>query len=474
MRILQVTAELQPLVKTGGLADVLGSLPAAQRQLGHEVTVLMPGYASVLEAAGRLRPLPAAVLSRLGVRLLRGKLAGDVELLLIDQPDLYAREGGPYEDALGREWPDNDQRFAVLGRTAAALCREFGEIDVLHAHDWHAGLAPAYLRAWGIDCASIFTIHNLAYQGRFEHARYADTGLPEEFYRFDGLEYHDDWSFMKAALSYSDLITTVSPTYAREILRPEVGMGLHDLLNYRRRDLFGILNGVDYATWNPEIDPALPRNYSSSSLRGKQFNKKELQQALHLDQDPGMPLIGIVSRLTVHKGLDFAVDALAPLLAAGELQLALLGSGDPLLESEYERLARQYPQRCSVTIGYDEARAHRIFGGADAILIPSRFEPCGLTQMYGLRYGTLPIVRNTGGLADTVTGYGSGKRADATGFVFNAASILALKRTLKQVAKCYRQASLWRSLMQNAMSCEFGWDRAARSYIELYSRMTKA
>ncbi len=473
MRILHVAAEVQPLIKTGGLADVLGSLPAAQRALGQEVAVLMPGYPAVMQAAGRLKPLPAADSSRLGSRLLRGKLAGDVELLLIDEPDLYAREGGPYEDALGREWPDNDRRYAALGRIAAALCRESPDIDLLHAHDWHAGLAPAYLRAWNVDCASIFTIHNLAYQGRFAYDRFAATGLPAEFYRFDGLEFHGDWSFMKAALSYSDVITTVSPTYAREILQPDVGMGLHDLLNYRRRDLYGILNGVDYEIWNPENDPMLPRTYSGTSLRGKRFNKKKLQQALNLTDDPDLPLVGIVSRLTTHKGLDYALDALRPMLAAGELQLAMLGSGDPLLESEYERLARLYPRHCAVTIDYDETRAHRIFGGADAILIPSRFEPCGLTQMYGLRYGTLPIVRNTGGLADTVTGYRPGNRERATGFMFNTASALALRRTLKQVTKLYREASVWESLMQNAMRCEFGWDRAAKSYLELYSRISR-
>lgn len=472
MRVLHVSAEVQPLIKTGGLADVLGILPAAQRALGLEVSVLMPAYPAVIEAAGPLRPLSARAIDRIGTRLLRGRLDGGVELLLIDEPELYARPGGPYEDASGREYPDNDRRYATLGRVGAALCRHFSNIDVLHAHDWHAGLAPAYLRAWDIDCASCFTIHNLAYQGRYGYDRFAATGLPDDFYRFDGLEYHGDWSFMKAALSYSDVITTVSPTYAREILTPEAGMGLQDLLLYRRRDLYGILNGVDYSTWNPESDELLPRNYSSRSFEGKRYNKKRLQRELKLAEDSERLLLGVVSRLTPQKGLDFAHDALSPLLDAGRLQLVLLGSGDSGLESAYRELARRYPRDCAVTIGYDETRAHAIFGGADAILVPSRFEPCGLTQMYGLRYGTLPIVRNTGGLADTVSGFGAGGKQNATGFMFNTASALALRRVLNQAIKLYRQPREWRQLMRNAMRCEFDWERAAKAYLELYQRIT--
>ena len=344
MRILHVSAEVQPLIKTGGLADVLGSLPAAQRALGHDVAVLMPAYPAAVAAAGPLQPLPARDSEQLGMRLLRGKLAGDVELLLIDEPALYRRDGGPYEDAEGREWPDNDLRYAALGRVGAALCRHRGDIDLLHAHDWHAGLAPAYLRAWSIDCASCFTIHNLAYQGRYGHERFAATGLPDEFYRFDGLEYHGDWSFMKAALSYSDLITTVSPTYAREILRPAAGMGLQDLLNFRRRSLHGILNGVDYSIWDPAADSALPRNYSPRSLAGKRFNKSRLQRELGLAEDRERMLLGIVSRLTTQKGLDYAHDALAGLLDSGALQLVLLGNGEAALESAFRELARRYPR----------------------------------------------------------------------------------------------------------------------------------
>jgi starch synthase len=418
MWILHVAAEVHPLIKTGGLADVVGALPAAQRALGHEVAVLMPGYPAVWKKAGKLEPIDEfdAPGGR-RARLLRGKLAGDVDLLVIDQHELYGRPGNPYTDSDGRGWPDNHLRFALLGRVAAWLCRRFPQTEVLHAHDWHAGLAPAYLRADGTRCASCFTIHNLAYQGVYAHWEYAFTGLPEEFYRFDGLEFHGNWSFMKAALSFSDAITTVSPTYAREILRPELGMNLDSVLNYRRADLHGILNGVDYAS-----------GYSADRLAPKAEDKRALQQA----------------------------------------QLVLLGSGAHDLEQAFTELAARQPRNCAVRLGYDEDFAHRIIGGADTILVPSRFEPCGLTQLYGLRYGTLPIVRKTGGLADTVTGYNP-KTRGATGFVFETTSVLALQRILKRAIATYRDTPTWQGLMRNAMRRDFGWQRAAQAYVDLYA-----
>ena len=473
MWILHVAAEVHPLIKTGGLADVVGALPAAQRALGHEVAVLMPGYPAVWAKAGRLEPVETfQAPGGLRGRLMRGKLEGDVDLLVIDQHGLYGRDGNPYTDASGRGWPDNLRRFALLGWVAASLCRRFPQTDVLHAHDWHAGLAPAYLRAGGTRCASCFTIHNLAYQGIYGHWEYAQTGLPESFYRFDGLEFHGDWSFMKAALSYSDAITTVSPTYAREILTPDLGMNLDPVLNYRRSDLHGILNGVDYAVWNPETDTALERTYSVEMLDSKQDDKRALQRAMGVDIVPGRLLIGIVSRLTVQKGLDLVPAAIEQMLAADEVQLVLLGSGAGDLERVYTQLAVRYPDNCAVRIGYDEALAHRIIGGADAILVPSRFEPCGLTQLYGLRYGTLPIVRKTGGLADTVRGF-TPKARGATGFVFETASPLALRRILKRALGVYLDQPVWQALMRNAMQRDFGWQRAAGAYVDLYRRIAK-
>lgn len=469
MWILHVAAEVHPLIKTGGLADVVGALPAAQRALGHEVAVLMPGYPAVWKKAGKLEPIDEfdAPGGR-RARLLRGKLAGDVDLLVIDQHELYGRPGNPYTDSDGRGWPDNHLRFALLGRVAAWLCRRFPQTEVLHAHDWHAGLAPAYLRADGTRCASCFTIHNLAYQGVYAHWEYAFTGLPEKFYRFDGLEFHGNWSFMKAALSFSDAITTVSPTYAREILRPELGMNLDSVLNYRRADLHGILNGVDYAIWNPATDVALNSGYSADRLAPKAEDKRALQQALGLDVAAERMLVGIVSRLTVQKGLDLVPQAIEGLLAADEAQLVLLGSGAHDLEQAFTELAARQPRNCAVRLGYDEDFAHRIIGGADTILVPSRFEPCGLTQLYGLRYGTLPIVRKTGGLADTVTGYNP-KTRGATGFVFETTSVLALQRILKRAIATYRDTPTWQGLMRNAMRRDFGWQRAAQAYVDLYA-----
>ena len=473
MWILHVAAEVHPLIKTGGLADVAGALPAAQRALGHEVAVLMPGYPAVWEKAGKLEPIDEfdAPGGRRG-RLMRGKLAGDVDLLVIDQHELYGRSGNPYTDSSGKGWADNHLRFALLGRVAAWLCRRFPQTEVLHAHDWHAGLAPAYLRADGTRCASCFTIHNLAYQGIYAHWEYAFTGLPEEFYRFDGLEFHGNWSFMKAALSFSDAITTVSPTYAREILQPELGMNLESVLNHRHADLHGILNGVDYDIWNPETDAALESKYSVDKPAPKAEDKRALQQALDLEVVADRMLIGIVSRLTVQKGLDLVPPAIEKLLAAGEVQLVLLGSGARDLEQSYTELAVRHPRNCAVRLAYDEDFAHRIIGGADAILVPSRFEPCGLTQLYGLRYGTLPIVRKTGGLADTVKGY-TPKALGATGFVFETASALALQRTLKRALAVYRDKQAWQGLMRNAMQRDFGWQRAAEAYIDLYTHIAR-
>ncbi len=472
MRILHVAAEAHPLIKTGGLADVLGSLPAAQHALGHRVSVLLPGYRAVMAAAGTLEPGPT--LNPPGgpsIQLLRGELSAGVELLVLDQADYFDRPGGPYGDEQGNDWPDNHLRFALLGRAGAGLCLQDPAIDVLNAHDWHAGLAPAYLEAWGVDCASCFTIHNLAYQGRFAAVQYPDTDLPGEFYRYDGLEYHGDWSFMKAGLSYSDAITTVSPSYAREILQPQAGMGLHALLNYRRRDFVGILNGVDYRVWDPSRDAVLESNYSTKSLQAKQANKKYLQQSLRMEPASDRLLVGVVSRLTTHKGLDLVPAAIEDLLASGRMQLSLLGSGDAALEASFKQLASRYSQNCAVVIGYDEIEAHRIFGGADAILIPSRFEPCGLTQMYGLRYGSLPVVRKTGGLADTVIGYKAGNPDSANGLVFNTASVTALRRVLNRAVKLYTDRDLWKGLMRNAMRADFGWDKSARAYLDLYARL---
>lgn len=466
MRILHVAAEVAPLIKTGGLADVVGSLPAAQRKLGHDVTVLVPGYPGVIAQAGDLRS--DVGLSVAGAGLLRGKLDGDVELLVVEHNDYFNRPGNPYLNSSGQDWGDNHRRFALLGRIGAELSRQSPGFDVVHAHDWHAGLTPAYLEAAGEGPVSCFTIHNLAFQGNFTWSEFLETGLPEPFYQVDGLEYYGGWSFMKAGLNFSDVITTVSPTYAHEILTDEAGMGFAGLLRQRHKDLHGILNGVDYAVWSPALDAALPQPYDFETLEGKAANKAQMQSARGLSVDARCPLIGVVSRLTRQKGLDFALEALTGFVEAGCLQLLLLGTGDDDLEAGFAELAARYPKSCAVNIGYDETESHQIFGAADAILVPSLFEPCGLTQLYGLRYGTLPLVRNTGGLADTVTGFSGHNLASATGFQFAEPSAAALSRMLGQVTRQFNDIDGWRQLMQNAMTQDFSWKRSAERYLDLY------
>jgi len=473
LRILHVASEVYPLVKTGGLADVVGSLPVAQRRLGQRVTVLVPGYPAVKTGAGKLEVIdtlqtPFAV----EARLLRGRLGSGVELLVIDAPSFFDRPGNPYISPEGHDWPDNHRRFALLGWVAAWLCAGTGRFDLVHAHDWHAGLTAAYLQVGNSGVPCCFTIHNLAYQGRFGVQSYADTHLPWELYRFDGLEYHGDWSFMKAALSFSDRITTVSPSYAREILKPSHGAGLDTVLRHRRKQLHGILNGVDYQVWNPRTDPALVHHYSMDSLDNKARNKRDLQRGLGLQQAGDRPMVCIVSRLSEQKGLDLVPEAVEGLLASDKMQLVLLGTGEPHLERVFGEFGRRHAGNCSVMIDYNEKISHRLIAGSDAILVPSRFEPCGLTQMYGLCYGTLPVVRRTGGLADSVAGYHGRNRRQATGFDFQTASVNALRRCLGQVINTYRDAALWRQLVRNAMRQEFGWDRAASAYRDLYLQMS--
>ncbi len=472
MQILHVASEVAPLIKTGGLADVVGSLPAAQARLGHQVTVLVPGYPAVIERAGDLQRLTGFNFGAPGrAGLLRGKLPGDVELLIIDNPNYFSRPGDPYLDADGKEWPDNHRRFALLGRVGAELARTTHSVDIVHAHDWHAGLTLAYLDMLGGGPASCFTIHNLAFHGLYSPSQFLDTGLTEAQYHIDGVEYHGDWSFIKAGLNFSNAITTVSPTYAREILTPELGMGLDGLLNHRRAHLHGILNGVDYEVWSPANDALLPSHYDADSLRDKVENKTALRLETGLDQNSARPVFGVVSRLTRQKGFDFALDVISSLIQRNKLQLVLIGTGDAELETGFVELAARSPKHCSVRIEYDEAAAHRIFGGADAILVPSLFEPCGLTQLYGLRYGTLPVVRNTGGLADTINGYTGHNLDSADGFCFNLPTAIEFEQILNRVCEVYDDRPTWQQLMRNAMNRDFSWARSAKRYIDLYKSL---
>ena len=469
MRVLYVSTEVYPALKTGGLADVNAALPPALIRLGADVRFLLPGFPVLLQAAGALQSVAAveSTFTELPVHLLRGALHG-VPAYFIDHPEFYARPGSPYTDAQGRDWPDNHLRFALLGWIAARFADgtfEGWRPDIVHGHDWHAGLAPAYLAARGGDRpGSVFTVHNLSYQGQFPAKTFAELKLPPHFFGLDGIEFYGSVNFIKAGLHFADRITTVSPTYAREIQGAAQGCGMDGLLRSRAGALSGILNGVDPGEWDPERDPRISARYDREHLAGKAACKTALQQALGLKSGAAGPLFGVVSRLTTQKGLDLLL-AVLPQMIAGGGHFALLGAGDADLEQGFRAAAAAHPDAVAVRIGYDENLAHGIVAGADVIVVPSRFEPCGLTQMYGLAYGTLPLVRNVGGLADTVR---DAAQADGNGFVFDAASGEALGGALARIFALWRDQSLWSSVRRRGMDDDNGWEPSARRYRDLY------
>jgi starch synthase len=483
MKVLHVAAEVFPLVKTGGLADVVAALPVALAEQGADVRLLLPGLPAVLEGVQSPRPVIdiGACFGALRVRLLLARLPGSrLPVYVIDAPYLYRRGGSPYQDGLGEEWPDNLQRFALLGWVAAHLAADDADPqwvpDIVHAHDWHAAMACAYVAEHTpTQAASVLTVHNLAFQGLFPMHDWPTLGLASRLMSPTGLEFHGQLSFMKAGLKFADHITTVSPTYAREIATPEFGCGLDGVIRGRAGDVSGILNGIDPDVWNPATDAAIAQCYDTLAMAGKRACRRALQKELGLEADDEALLITLVSRLTSQKGLDLVLTALPDMLTAG-VQLAVQGTGDPAFEAAFRMAAQAHPGRVHVHIGYDEARAHRLVAGADAIAVPSRFEPCGLTQMYGLRYGTLPIVRRVGGLADTVTDATPQALADgtATGFVFDAATPAAMERCVRQAVELRARPAAWAAVMHTAMNQELSWAGPARDYMALYERLQAA
>lgn len=483
MRVLQVSAEFFPLLKTGGLADVAGALPLALAAAGQDVRVLLPGFPSILAGLSDITDV-ADVEAPWGqrARLRAGRIAApggvQVAAYVLDAPALYDRPGTPYEDASRQPYADNARRFALLGWAAARLARGLDpawQPDVVHAHDWHAGLAPAYLAfdaaAGGPHVGSVFTVHNLAYQGVFPPSDFAGLGLPPAAFDVNGLEYHGQLSFMKSGLYFSDRLTTVSPTYAREIQTPEQGCGLDGLLRGRSGVLTGILNAVDDTVWDPGTDPLLPHPYDVRRPGGKALCKAGLQQELGLAIDPDAPLFVMVSRLTEQKGQHLVLDGLDALIAQGG-QLALLGNGERWLEDAFRDRAAAAPQSVHATIGYNERFAHRLFGAGDVTLVPSMFEPCGLTQMYGLKYGSLPLVHRVGGLADTVVDCTLEDIADghATGFVFDGFDADGYGRALRRAFALYRRPADWRRVRATAMRRPADWQAAAARYIGVYEQ----
>ncbi len=479
LRVLLATPEAHPLVKTGGLGDVGGALPQALRSLGADARLLLPAYPGLIHAS-QATPVgrPLQILPEVEqVQLFQGLLpAADVPVYLANCPTLYNRDGGPYVDTDGVDWPDNALRFGVLSRMAALFGT--GEVavdwvpDILHCNDWQTGLAPAYLAfATETRTRTVMSIHNMAFQGVFPKMLIPRLQLPWSSFTLDGLEFYDQISFLKAGIVYSEHITTVSPTYAQEIRTSELAFGLQELLEARREDLTGILNGVDVDDWNPASDTHLAANYSARRLSRKADNKQALQERLKLAPEPDTPLLGMVSRLTPQKGVDLVL-GIVPDLLEQPLQLAVLGEGDLSYQRRWRQLAEEHPQRVSATIGYDEPLAHLIEAGADIFLMPSRFEPCGLNQMYSMMYGTPPVARRTGGLADSVVDATplALSEGSATGFLFDGATEGELFSCILRALLLYRDKKDWRQLQVIGMKRDFSWAASAARYMQVYDK----
>jgi starch synthase len=476
LKVLAVAPECYPLIKTGGLADVVGALPGAVAPLGCDMRVLLPLYPAVTENVGKCKAIHAYDDLFGGQAMIIASETHGLNVFLLEALHLFDRPGNPYLGPDGKEWPDNHLRFAALSRVAC----DFGlglvadwKPDVVHAHDWQAGLASAYLALSGAARPkTVTTIHNLAFQGLFPSRHLAALGLPAEAFAPDGLEYFGQIGFLKAGLVYSDAVTTVSPTYAMEIRTPALGMGLDGLLNARAEPVIGILNGIDLDIWNPAEDEAIETAYSARSLKKKAKNKIVLQQRFGLEERKDALLACVISRLTDQKGIDLIFEALPDFIEKGG-QLALLGSGDAALEKLATASAAAFPGQVGAIIGYDEALSHRVQAGADMILIPSRFEPCGLTQLIGLRYGTLPLVARTGGLADTVIDANEAavRAGAATGFQFAPTTAEALHFALERALQLYRQPDAWKAMQKHAMAQDVGWAASARRYMTLYESL---
>ncbi|HSN21875.1 MAG TPA: glycogen synthase GlgA, partial [Usitatibacter sp.] len=471
LSVLFATPECAPLAKTGGLGDVSGALPAALAAIGIDVRVLLPGYPAVLRHAAHAGVLAELVVLGHRARLLESKLADRVPLLVLDCPELYQRGGGPYQADDGDDWEDNPMRFGVLSRVAALLGGDESPLDwrpdIVHCNDWPTALAPLYMRFDAARrAASVVTIHNLAFQGVYPWHAIEDLAIPEEARGLDGIEYHGRTSFLKAGIVYADAVTTVSPTYAREIQTPELGFGMDGILRMRGESLHGVLNGIDTAVWNPQADPHLASGYGMLTLPRKVANKRLLRKRLQLGGPDERPLLGTVSRITHQKGMDVLAAAIPHLVALGA-QVAVVGSGDRDMIAQLKAVEARHRESVGVFIGFDEAFAHLVEAGADAFLMPSRFEPCGMNQMYSQRYGTPPIANATGGLVDTIVDDAQGPTC-ATGFLIPEATPEALVAGVTRALAAYRDPPHWKKLQLNGMTRDFGWEPAARAYLRIY------
>ncbi|HEB55114.1 MAG TPA: glycogen synthase GlgA [Gammaproteobacteria bacterium] len=473
-RILFASSEAYPLIKTGGLADVAGSLPRALLSLKQDIRLILPAYPEARKRMGKCKTIAEFELDGHSIKLLQGRLPGSrVITWLIDCAAFFDRPGNPYMNEQGLAWPDNAERFALFSKAIAHVAMDRIELDwqaeLVHCNDWQTALVPALLDQESRRPATLFTIHNLAYQGLFDYDTFIKLGLPPHLWQPDALEFYNQLSFIKGGLVFADSINTVSPSYAEEIQRPEFGYGLDGLLRHRRRQLSGILNGIDVDEWNPGTDPRLVQNYNRRSLAKKLVNKTALQHYFKLPEEFDTLLFGFIGRLVEQKGLDDILASL-PMMADTPVQFVFLGNGQPKYEQALTNLASHHTDKIAVQIGYSEELSHRIEAGADAFLMPSTFEPCGLNQLYSLRYGTLPVVRKVGGLNDTVKDIQPKNLDDgsATGIVFTGAAGDGLTEALHRTQQLYQNKTRWKQVQLTAMRQDFSWQRSAQTYLELY------
>jgi starch synthase len=476
MKILFASSEVYPLIKTGGLADVAAHLPMALHKLGLNIRIILPGYPAVLQQTQNHKKIRTLQLGDDKVEVLETQLPqSEIKVWIVRCARLYERDGGPYQDIHGRDWPDNAQRFFVFCKTVAALALKAvnrWRPDIVHCNDWQTGMIPLLLRQEAGAPPTLFTVHNLAYQGVFPYSTFLELGLPAQYWHYQSVEFYGQLSFMKGGLVYADYINTVSSRYAEEIKTPQFGCGMDGLLQQRAAHLRGILNGMDTVEWNPQQDTHLAKPYDRLNLTGKHANKAALQKLFGLPADPQALLCGVVSRLTHQKGIDLIVEALPGLLRL-PVQIVILGAGDKNIETALQDATRNYPGRIAIRIAYNEPWAHLVIAGSDAFLMPSRFEPCGLTQLYSLRYGTVPIVTAVGGLADTVIHASPEnlQNQSATGIWLKAANHAGLTHAVQYAVDLYRKPAVWRQLQAAGMQQDYSWQKSAQEYATLYSSL---
>jgi starch synthase len=481
MKIVFVAPEMVPFAKTGGLADVTGSLSRQIQALGQEVICFLPKYKRIDSSRWPLKPVLERLQIPVGSEIETGRIfryddASGVKIFFLDQPEFFSRDE-LYGTPLG-DYPDNDRRFVFFQRGVIEAVRYLGfKPDVVHCHDWQSGLIPAYLKTlyandpFFAKTKTVFTIHNLAYQGNFPPDSLPITGLSWDEFKMERLEFWGKVSFLKGGLVYADELTTVSPRYAQEIQTKEFGCGLEGVLQSRRSNLAGIVNGVDPQEWNPETDPDILSNFGVKKLEEKAGNKSALQKENHFKVDPEIPLLGIVTRLVDQKGLDILAPALEGIAKRGA-QFVLLGTGDEKYHQVFEEIGRSHSHQVKIHILFDPKMAKRIYAGSDIFLMPSRYEPCGLGQMISLRYGTVPVVRETGGLADTVNNFNP-KTGEGTGFVFKKHDTKAFLEAIDRAFEAFKDPKLWQKIMKNGMRCDFSWRASAKKYVELYDRIER-